>query len=411
MKESLLAPPEAVQAGDLVVDRHLKHVALIVESFTAPRRGMISGVAKYIREHEPWALFLKPVGVLKSVHQWLEHWKGDGIIAAVDERNRVMLDHARIPLVDIAGLVPGCNLPLVHADDYAIGRAGAGHLIDRGFRHMGFCEQPDAPWSMQRRVGFVETVMGAGALSCRVYEFAPLSEAGGPQDFERQQESLVRWILELPKPVGVMTSTDLMGQQFLEACLRAGIRVPEEVAVIGADNDEPICQVSYPPLSSVVIDDHRRGYEAAALLDRLMAGKPAPTKPILVEPSGIAFRASTDILAIDDSIVADAMRFIRQNACTGIDVTDVAAKVPVSRRVLERRFRKAFGRSIHQEITRMRLNHAVELLTRTDLQLKVIAGKSGFGTQSYMSTVFRTELNRTPKSFRTAPPQSAMRSM
>ena len=228
----------------------------------------------------------------------------------------------------------------------------------------------------------------------------PLPESGGPLIWEQQQQALVTYIDSLPKPVGVMTSTDLLGQRFLEACLRAGAKVPEEIAVIGADNDEPICRVSTPPLSSVIINDHQRGYQAAAVLHRLMQGKPAPREPIFIEPSGVVCRASTDILAIDDQAVVTALRFIRNNACEGINVREVVTHVPVSRSVLERRFRKLVGRSINEEIIRLRLNHAIELLTCTNLELKAIAQKAGFGSQAYMTAVFRSKLDCTPGSYR-----------
>jgi LacI family transcriptional regulator len=178
------------------------------------------------------------------------------------------------------------------------------------------------------------------------------------------------------------------------------IKVPEEVALIGADNDEPICRISYPPLSSVIINDHQRGYEAAALLARMMNGEPAPADPVYIEPSGVATRASSDIMAIDDAAVVTALRFLRERACERINVAAVVDEVPLSRSVLERRFRKIVGRSINSEIVRLRINKAIELLTDTALELKVIAQRAGFGTQSYMNAVFQQKVGKTPGSFR-----------
>lgn len=199
-----------------------------------------------------------------------------------------------------------------------------------------------------------------------------------------------------------MTTNDLMGQQLLEACQRLKIKVPEEVAVVGADNDEPICRIASPPLSSVIINDHQRGYEAAALLDQMMSGRPAPTEPIYVEPAGVCTRASTDIMAIDDTAVVGALRFLREHAFDRINVDDVVKEVPLSRSVLERRFRRIVGRSINSEIVRLRINRAIELLTETALELKVVAMRAGFGTQSYMNAVFQAKVGKTPGSFRRA---------
>ena len=362
---------------------------------------MLEGVARYVREHDPWAIYLKPYGVEKSLDSWLRAWRGDGIIAAVAELEADVVKHFGIPLVDVVGLHHGENVPLVHANDDTVGKLGAEHLLERGFRNFAFVEYPFA-WSTNRRAGF-ERVIRAHGFETTIYRLAyPQAGLGGPEFWERQQQELVAWIRSLPKPVGVMTSTDLMGQQFLEACQRAAVVVPEQVAVIGADNDELICNLCFPPLSSVVINDAQRGYQAAAVLDQLMQGKRAPREPVYIEPTGVVSRASSDILAIDDELMAAAMRYIRDHACDGIGVDDVVRAVPLSRSVLERRFRKVIGRTINDEIVRVRVNRAVELLSATELELKVIAQKAGFGSPSYMGAVFREKLGRTPGSYRAA---------
>lgn len=380
--------------------RSLRHVALIVESAVAPRRMMLSGVARYIQEHEPWAVYLKPFGVEKSLDKWLGGWQGDGIIAAVKDPATDVVMHRGIPVVDVVGVLRHEHVPLVHTNDRSVGRLGAEHLLERGFRHFGFCEYEGEFWSMHRREGFEKTVREKG-FECAVYGIPmPGPGTGGPEVWEQQQRGLSAWLKGLPKPVGVMASNDLMGQQLLEACQRLQIRVPEEVAVVGADNDEPICRIASPPLSSVIINDHQRGYEAAALLDRMMSGAPAPADPIYVEPAGVATRASTDIMAIEDATVVEALRFLRDHCCDRINVEDVVREVPLSRSVLERRFRKIVGRSINSEIVRLRINRAIELLTETALELKVVAQRAGFGTQSYMSAVFQAKVGKTPGSFR-----------
>jgi LacI family transcriptional regulator len=380
-----------------------RQVALIVESQIAPRRRMLDGVARYMHEHEPWAVYLKPSSVEGSVYEWLDNWKGDGIIAAVRDDGIRAIAEIGMPVVDVVGVFRDQRVPLVHTNDRTVGRAGAEHLLERGFRHFGFVEYEDELyyWSAERRAGFAEMVETHG-FHCDVVVVPWPSGRAGPQTWEQHQRKLVDWIGCLPRPVGVMTSTDLLGQQLLEACQRAQVIVPEQVAVIGADNDEEICRIAYPPLSSVVINDHQRGYEAAAMLDRMMRGEPAPADVIYVEPAGTVARASTDIMAIDDQTIVRALRFIRSHACDGINVDDVVHHVPLSRSVLERRFRRHVGRSINNEIVRIRLNRAIELLCETPLELKVIAQKAGFVSQSYMSSVFRQRLGRTPGSYRHA---------
>lgn len=386
--------------GGSVRRKRLSRVALIIETQVAPRRRMINGVARYIREHEPWAIYLKPFGADKSLERWLRSWKGDGVIAAVTDAEIDLLQHHDLPVVDLIGIHRREGVPLVRTNDRSVGRIGAEHLLDRGFRHFGFVEYPEHGWSTRRREAFVER-LSEDRIGCNVHSIPyPRTGVGGPELWETQQERLCNWLSSLPKPVGVMCSTDLLAQQLLEACLRAQLNVPEQIAVVGADNDEPICGVCYPPLSSVIINDDQRGYLAASVLDRMMRGEMVSDEVVWVEPAGVFSRASTDILAVEDELVATALRFVREHACGEIGVGDVVQQVPVSRSVLERRFKKIVGRSINNEILRIRLNTAVQLLSETDLAIKVIAMKSGFGSTSYMSAVFREKLNRTPGSFR-----------
>ncbi|HMO26652.1 MAG TPA: DNA-binding transcriptional regulator [Tepidisphaeraceae bacterium] len=377
-----------------------RKVALIVEAQVAPRRMMLTGVARYIQEHEPWLIYLKPHGVEKSLESWFRDWRGDGIIAAVHDAEALGAAHG-VPIVDVVGAFRRDDVAVVRTNDHTVGKLGAEHLLERGFRNFAFCERETQRWSEQRRIGFAETV-GAMGFKCDTYVMPLPSMMGGPAEWERQQRRLAKWLQDLPKPVGIMATHDLMGQQLLEACARLAIDVPEQVAVIGADNDEPICRISTPPLSSVIINDHQRGYEAAAVLDRMMSGQGAPKEIVYVEPAGVAPRASTDIMAIEDEVIVKALRILREHACDGIGVNDVVAEVPVSRSVLERRFRKVVGRSINHEIVRVRINKAIELLTDTNLELKVVAARAGFGTQAYMNAVFQAKLNKTPGSFRKA---------
>jgi LacI family transcriptional regulator len=363
---------------------------------------MLAGVARYMQEHRPWAVYLKPDSVEKSIESWLHTWNGDGIIAAMREVAAEAILNVGVPVVDVAGHVQRPNMPLVRANDWSIGKLGAEHLLERGFRHFGFCYYPNEFWSERRREGFTQALAKQG-FTCFNHDLrVPGQGTGGPLAWEEQQSGLAKWLHSLPKPVGIMASTDLMGQQILEACQRLRISVPEVVAVVGADNDELICRIAMPPLSSVIINDAQRGYEAAALLDRLMEGQSPPAEPIYVEPTGVQARMSTDILAIEDTVIAQALRVLRTHACDGLSVDDLVRQVHVSRSVLERRFRKAVGRSVNEEMVRVRLNRAVELLTDTTLTLKDIADRAGFGTQIYMNAVFKQKLGRTPGSYRRA---------
>jgi LacI family transcriptional regulator len=208
------------------------------------------------------------------------------------------------------------------------------------------------------------------------------------------------WIRALPKPVGVMAGYDIRGREILDVCRQLGISVPDEVALIGVDNDDLICDLADPPQSSVIPDTRRTGYEAARLLDLLMAGQSDLPLTHLIPPLGIAVRASTDVLATNDADMSAAVRFIRAHATEGINVEDVLRAVPLSRRVLESRFEKLFGRTPHEEITRVQIERVKELLAETDLPLSAVAHLTGYSHVEYMSVVFKRETGVPPSSYR-----------
>jgi LacI family transcriptional regulator len=215
------------------------------------------------------------------------------------------------------------------------------------------------------------------------------------------EDELARWLLSLPRPVGVMASYDIRARHVLDACRRVGLAVPDQVAVIGVDNDEFLCNLSDPPITSVAPDTRRTGYEAAALLDRLMSAREKQRgQAVFVQPLGVVTRRSTDAFALGDPDVSAAVRFIREHAYHGITVKDVLAEVPVSRRVLEGRFRKLLGRTPHDEIARIRLERVRQLLRETRLSMDEIARRSGFRNGEYLATAFRREIGTSPNEYR-----------
>jgi LacI family transcriptional regulator len=373
-------------------------VALVVETSLAPGREILRGIARYVREHGPWSIAHEPRTLEQSVPRWLRRWRGDGIIARVqDQRIARGIAAVGLPTVDVLGVVEGLPFPLVHVDDEAIGRLGAEHLMDQGFRRFGFFGIEGENWSERRAAAFAARVQAAG-FPCAVYSMP--RQTARQERWEKSERKLSTWLSALPKPAGLMLATDQLGPHTLEACRRVDLVVPEDVGVIGVDNDGPLCEVSDPPLSSVWPDHRRVGYEAARLLSLLMSGAERPLKPIFCPPRGVHARASTDTLAVDDRAVAGALRFIRENGCTPIDVDDVVRRAAVSRSVLQRRFRALLGRSVHDEIVRVRLARARELLQGTDLPLAEIAERTGFKHQEYMGAVFKQRLQQTPAAIR-----------
>ncbi len=373
-------------------------MALLVETSLASGREILRGIARYIREHEAWALYHEPHSLEESGPRWLRRWKGDGIIARIQTRLMAKeLAASRIPVVDVLGVVPNLPFPLVHVDNGAIARLAAEHLLERGFDRFGYFGIEGENWSEQRYASLCAAVAGV-QREVPVYRLP--RDARGRHSWERAEDKLARWVAALPKPTGILVCSDQRGPQFLEACRRADVSVPDEIAVIGVDNDEPLCEVCLPPLSSIEPGHQSVGYEAAALLDGLLRGLAPPKRPFLVEPQQIVTRMSTDVLAVADPRIGAALRLIREQAHTGLRVEAIAREVGLSRSVLQRRFRELLKRSVHQELLAARVKRARELLVRTDLTLAAVAARAGFKHQEYMGAVFRARLSKTPAQVR-----------
>ena len=368
--------------------RPSKQVALLIETSNAYARGILRGVMAYVREHRPWSLRLTEHGRGEVGRGELAEWQGHGIIARIENQKIAStLRDFRRPVVDVsaARLLP--KLPWVETDDAAIAKAAAEHLLARGLANFGFYGDDRFNWSRWRQAAFHEHIAAAG-LTCR----------DAPQD--RGSRRLAVWVRELPKPAGVMACYDIRGRELIDACRAAEVEIPDEVAVIGVDDDELLCELSDPPLTSVIPDVRRTGWVAAEILDAWMSGSRPADLGHPIPPLGITTRRSTDTLAIEDPDLATAVRFIREHACDGISVADVVGKLPLSRRVLESRFERVLGRSPHAEILRVRLERVKQLLTQPGWTLDAIAHRTGFRHGEYLSAVFKRETNLTPGAYR-----------
>ncbi len=373
-------------------------VALLIETSNAYARGVLQGVMAYVEEHDPWSIHLPEQERGAAPPGWFARWRGDGIIARIEtQKIAEAVTKTALPVIDVSAARYVPSIPWVETDDEAIAELAARHLMDRGFRHFGFCGEPRFNWSKWRLEHFVRIIHQSGC-DCNVYE-TPES-TGRRTSRVREDRRLIAWVRKLPKPIGVMACYDIKAQQLLDACREIDVAVPEEIAVVEVDNDELFCKLSTPPLSSVIPDTRRTGYEAAALLDRIMAGEQIGPEAHRIEPLGIATRQSTDTLAIDDPEIAAAVRFIREHACDGINVDDVLKAVPLTRRTLESRFRKILDRTPHEEIIRVKMERVKQLLIETDLKLPTIADRAGFLHVEYMSAAFKKHTGQPPREFR-----------
>jgi LacI family transcriptional regulator len=375
-------------------------IALLIETSKSYGRGILRGIDRYVKEHVAWSLYLEPRALGTLPPPWLRRWKGDGIIARISDPNiaEVILN-VDLPTVNLSSAMPELAFPCIESCPRAQARMAARHLLERGFQNFAFCGDGGQfnNWSLRVEGYFRGFLRHAGRRGMTIND---LYLGKSRSDWDAEQEALAMWISRLPKPNGILAINDPTGLRVLDACHRAGVMVPEQVGVIGLENDDLVCSMTDPPLTSLMLNSQQVGYQAAELLDNLIAGKPAPNRIISVEPVGIVTRQSTDIQAHPDEVVAKAIRFIRKCACEGIKVEDVLSEVRVSRSSLDRRFKTALGRTPHEEIVRAQLKAAMQLLAETELNLLEIAIKTGYNHPEYMGVVFRRELGITPGEYR-----------
>jgi len=377
-----------------------RRVALFVEASRAYARGLVRGVAQYNRQQGRWSVFFTPQGPNDPPPGWLKDWKGDGILARIDNRPMAeALLATGLPVIDLRRGLTDLGLPTIGPDDAAVARWACDHLLERGFRTFGFFGTPRGLHpSMDARAEWFGRLVEEAGCSCDVFQGR--RRRSTQEGWETELDRVVAWLRTLPKPVGVMAANDDRGLQLLDACRRAGVLVPDDVAVVGVGNDDCLCNLSLPPLTSIDLNPQRIGYEAAALLDRWMAQPDQPPGHLQVEPRGIVTRMSTDVLATDDQAVIRAVKYIRAHACDRIRVGDVLRQVRMSRGALEPRFKQILGHTIHQEIQRVQIERVKELLLNTGSPLKNIARQAGFNYPEYMMRVFRQATGQTPAEYR-----------
>lgn len=380
-------------------------IIVLIEADRGFGRELLSGIAKYSRLHGPWSFYREPpffrdLGRKKKILHRIRNWGADGIITRfVAEIEDIVA--TGVPTVVAAstneGIPPGIlNSPTISTNNVAAGEMAAEHLLERGFTRFAYCGFEEIQWSVKRGESFASKVRQAGHET-NIYK---RSKSRALRSWDAEQALVADWLRSLPKPIGLMTCTDDRSQQVVEACKLVGSNVPEDVAIIGVDNDRLVCNLSSPPLSSVALAAERAGYEAAELLDKLMSGTSMAKQKIIIQPTHVVARQSTDILAIEDSEVAKAVGFIRENARETIQVQDVVDAVALSRRGLEKRFRRILGRSVLAEIRRVRVGHVARMLVETNLPVSQIALALDFDGVDHIARYFRREKGLSPLKYR-----------
>lgn len=398
-------------------------VVLLMNPGAGYERGVFRGIARYARHYGSWV--------------FLPFWEQQGMSKVMPMETR--LSHGRVrskPMthelkrLGVTGIIGrlvasevieaifALNLPAIGMDlddeqladnrfargiseirpnSHKAGRMAAEHLLERGFRRFAYCDHPTSQnWSRQRCEGFCERLREAG-FGCDIYQSSKMRL---PMFWHREHPAMITWLESLQKPVGIMACNDLRGRQVIEACSLGKMHVPHDIAVIGCDEDQMLSELSNPPLSSIALNGEQGGYQAAELLHRMMLGEVKEPQRILVDPLWVTARLSTDVIAIEDRDVADTVRYIRENARRPIQVMDIVKHSGISRRALEIRFHRSLGWSIREEIERVRIEFAKQLLAETDLPVWKIAENTGFSGEDYLGKVFRRVTGTTMAQYR-----------
>lgn len=371
-----------------------REVALVMETTLTLSRNMLRGIRRYMSEHQNWSVILE-TGICAPA--WLSSWQGDGIISRSWGQEMVdMIGAKKLPTVEVRHSQTTHLLPFVGVDNRTLGSMVARHFLEKGFRRFGCFAMAGESFVIERR-NYFEQHLGQHGFQTDFYLYP---DPGVQRPSASDQNDLVDWLHALPKPCGIFACTDRFGFTLLDVCRKAGIAVPEEIAVVGVGDDESLCEMSSPPLSSVHFAAAKIGYQAATLLDHLMDGGKPPDERVLIPPIGINARKSSDIVAVEDPAIARALRFIRERVSEGLSVDEVAAGAGIARRTLERRMRLAIGRTPQEELLRVKLERARILLAETALTLEEIAFRAGFNHMQYLSLVFRKTHGVTPGQYR-----------
>lgn len=373
-------------------------VALLIESSNVYSRELLRGISTYMHEQANWSVTLHENNPPYEHLLWSGYWKGDGVIARiVDSKVARQLKPARIPMINVSGGYHVRGISDVGPDHGLVAQVALEHLRDCGLDQVAYCGDDRFAWSLKRKRFFQKHARDCGLDPILFTSRLP------PQASWMQINNEIRdWLKSLPQPIGVMASHDFRGQQLIEICKQEGIAVPEQIAVIGVDNDELICNLCEPRMSSVILDAFETGYQAAALLAATMRDPSLPPTIVRIPPRGIVARQSTDIVVAEDQRLVRALQLIREQACQGLTAAAVVRSSGVSRGTLEACFHLHLGRTIREEIERIRIDKIKHLLRETLFPLEKIAAVTGFQHPEYLSVMFKRAVGMSPGQYRQA---------
>ncbi|TWU39765.1 XylR family transcriptional regulator [Novipirellula artificiosorum] len=373
------------------------NILLLIETSKAFGRKLLQGVSRYMSEgYCDWAVYVEERGKREPLPSWVHRFDGDGVISHSSSPAVVQsLRQLDVPMIETDMCGMGQDVPIVYSDEDALVDAAIEHFLPRGIQSFAWCQIVDRAWCRFRRNALKRRLRERGLGLAASY--APRRKRA--IQWLDQRRELGDWLGTLEYPTGILCANDLCGTRLLEAARLARIAVPDQVAVVGVDNDPVLCGMAWPTLSSVEQNAERIGYLAAERLQAMLEGGPWASEPIWVRPTGVETRRSSDVIAIGEPDMVNAIQFIRDQARCGINVNDVVRHVSVSRSYLEKLFREHVGRSPKAEIQRLRLDHAKQLL-QGNQSIASVALACGFKSSQYFANVFQREFEMTPGQWR-----------
>ena len=377
----------------------MPQVALLVETALASGREILKGISQYVHEKNNWEIFHYTGSLGAMMPDALSNWEGDGIIARINSREELNVIRSKgIPVVDVLGNDPESEFPKVTCDNEAITRMVLDHFTMRGFSNYAYFGVAGEFWAFEREQAFnrlSQSMRGNFSVLDISHDYKKNSS------WKTYLNYVTEWLDSLEKPVGVYICSDQFGPDIIAACAELNLKIPEDVALIGVDNDAAFCEVMRPSLSSIKANHVQVGYTAAGLLQRMMEGRAEEVPPITrIAPYAIEERQSSDVFAIREEGLKKALLIIKKRACTGITVDEVAEYAGYSRSVLQRRFRATLGRTVYDFVINTKINRAKELLIMTNLPIAEIAVQAGFNHQEYLGLVFKKATAFTPAQYR-----------
>lgn len=364
---------------------------------------LLKGVLAYSKSHEPWVVCRMPPSYknsygIEGVLKWAKTWQADAIIGRFDNTDAVEL-FRKNGIIALAQDYKArfSNIPNITGDYRKTGKMAAEFFLNKGFQHFAFYGYRDAVWSQERCEGFYDCIAAQG-LGNNFYSY---QEQSLDDLWFYEAPPLLSWLKSLPQPTALMACDDNQGNRITEICKVNNIKVPDKIAILGVDNDEIICNLSDPPLSSISQNIARGGFEAAELIDHLLNDEDESYwKDVVIQPVNIINRHSTDFYSTTDLHIHTVLKYIYKNIASDISVSDIVKQVPLSRRLLEIRFKQATQQSIHKYIFNLRMDRFAQLLLASDDPITDIAEQVGINNLKNLSRQFKILKKVTPNEFR-----------